>query len=76
MGFESSVLSVGQFVRDMEREGKDLDRGGIKRNLEAVLKLREQSYRRRSRELPRNDNLERFKFWLGLPNQYYDEDES
>jgi len=65
-----------QFVRAMEREGKDIDRGHIKRTLEAVLKMREQSYKRSSKELPRNENLERFKFWLGLPNQYYDSAES
>lgn len=61
-----------QFVRAMEQEGKDIDKTRLKRTLEAVLRMREQSYKRNFKELPRNENLERFKFWLGLPNHYYD----
>ena len=65
-------ILIVQFVRAMEQEGKDIDKTRLKRTLEAVLRMREQSYKHKSKELPRNENLERFKFWLGLPNHYYD----
>ena len=65
-----------QFVRAMERAGKNLDKQRIKQTLEVVLKSQEEAYRKRSPgTLPRNENLERFKFWLGLPNNYYSSDD-
>ena len=65
-----------QFVRAMERAGKNLDKQRIKQTLEVVLKSKEMAYRKPSQgTLPRNENLERFKFWLGLPNNYYSSDD-
>lgn len=55
----------------MEKAGENIDKARIKSTLVTVVRLQEQYYRERSRASPRNENLERFKFWLGLPNQYY-----
>jgi hypothetical protein len=30
----------------------------------------------RLKRQPRNEGLERLKFWLGIPNRYYSEDDS
>ena len=59
----------------MERAGKNMDKARLKQTLEVVMKLQEQSLRQR-KKLHRNENLERFKFWLGLPNKYYSNDEN
>jgi len=58
----------------MERVGRQVDKARIKAALEDL--LRQQSAlqgRRRSRmRSPRNPGLERLKFWLGIPNSYYE----
>ena len=60
----------------MEKAGENVDKARIKSTLVTVVRLQEQYYRQRSRTYPKNDNLERFKFWLGLPNHYYSSDYS
>lgn len=64
-----------QFVRAIERAEKNVDKASIKATLRTVVRLQEQFYRERSKLYPKNENFERFKFWLGLPNQYYPSDE-
>lgn len=68
-------MDAVQFVRAMEKAGKNVDKARIKITLETVVRLQEKYYRERSKLYPKNENLERFKFWLGLPNQYYPSDE-
>ncbi len=71
----SEVDLTLQFVRAMEKAGKNVDKARIKTTLEAVVRLQEKFHRQRSLLYPKNENLERFKFWLGLPNQYYPSEE-
>ena len=63
-----------QFVRSMERAGKNMNKARLKQTLEVVLRLQDQAMRKNKRH-QRNQNLERFKFWLGLPNTYYSDNE-
>ena len=70
------IWGLLQFVRAMEKAGNNVDKARIKTTLESVVKLQERYYRERSKMYPKNENLERFKFWLGLPNQYYGSDDS
>lgn len=63
-----------QVVRAMERVGAQVDKQRIKRTLEQMIR-RQANAPSSSRKAPRrNENLERFKFWLGLPNRYYSDD--
>ncbi|CAL8460726.1 g257 [Coccomyxa elongata] len=62
-----------QVIRAMERVGQQVDKGRIKRALEDL--LRQQSkLQGRQRKRSRNEGLERLKFWLGIPNNYYESD--
>lgn len=57
----------------MERAGEHVDKARIKRTLDAMIRRREQHLlagASRSRQRP--EALERLKFWLGIPNHYYD----
>ena len=60
----------------MERQGCTADRVRIKALFNELYRGRERhllgTYSRGGRRA-RNVGLERFKFWLGLPNRYYDE---
>lgn len=71
--------SLLQLARAMERRGKNVDKARIKRTLEIVIRSRERASKVRAgaaaASQPRNENLERLKFWLGLPNRYYGGDE-
>lgn len=65
-----------QVLRAMERRGKVADKPRLQRVFNELWKGRERravsaGFRRRA---PRNAGLERFKFWLGLPNRYYESD--
>lgn len=66
-----------QFLRAMERRGKNINKASLKATLETV--LRSQMQARKARQSPglgaqKNENLERLKFWLGIPNRYYGSD--
>ena len=76
-----NAMPLSQFVRAMEREGQIMDKARIKRELEGVLRQKELSMRRGrgkggGANAHKNPQLERLKFWLGLPNHYYDESSS
>ena len=67
------VMHMLQVIRAMERVGQQVDKGRIKRALEDL--LRQQSkVAGRQRKRSRNEGLERLKFWLGIPNNYYESD--
>ena len=53
----------------MERLGAHVDKARIKGTLDAMIR-RQQLAASRPRQRP--EALERLKFWLGMPNQYYD----
>jgi hypothetical protein len=57
----------------MERVGARADKQRIKATLEEMIR-RQQAGAPSPKARPRNENLERFKFWLGLPNRYYADD--
>lgn len=59
-----------QVVRAVERLGAHVDKARIKRTLDAM--IRSQALAASSRPRQRPEALERLKFWLGMPNQYYD----
>lgn len=64
-----------QVVRAMERLGERVDRARIKRALDAMIRRREQAHAAgAARGRGRPEALERLKFWLGMPNQYYERD--
>ncbi len=59
----------------MERLGERVDRARIKRALDAMIRRREQAHAAgAARGRGRPEALERLKFWLGMPNQYYERD--
>ena len=59
----------------MERLGERVDRTRIKRALDAMIRRREQAHAAgAARGRGRPEALERLKFWLGMPNQYYARD--
>ena len=59
-----------QVVRAVERLGAHVDKARIKRTLDAMIRSQELAASLRPRQRP--EALERLKFWLGMPNQYYD----
>ena len=61
-----------QVVRAVERLGAHVDKARIKRTLDAMIRSQELAASARPRQRP--EALERLKFWLGMPNQYYDSD--
>ncbi|KAL3156917.1 hypothetical protein ABBQ38_001179 [Trebouxia sp. C0009 RCD-2024] len=64
-----------QVVHAMDKLGRPADKMRIKKVLEEFYRRQEKLKRRRSStERPVNEGLERFKFWLGLPNNYYRDD--
>ena len=67
-GSNEQIEMLAQVIRAVERRGERLDRERIKRTVQAV----ESAYRKSRTQPGRNSNLERIKFWLGLPNTYYD----
>ena len=58
----------------MEASDKQVDKIRLKRMLEEMLR-RQGLVQSRSKRHTRNEGLERLKFWLGIPNRYYSEDE-
>lgn len=57
----------------MERAGEHVDKARMKRTLDAMIRRREQHLSAgASRVRQRPEALERLKFWLGIPNHYYD----
>ena len=58
----------------MEASDKQVDKIRLKRMLEEMLR-RQGLAQSRSKRQTRNEGLERLKFWLGIPNRYYSEDE-
>ena len=58
----------------MERVGERADKARIKRTLEELLRRQEAAAAQgRAARPPRtNEGLERLKFWLGMPNRYYE----
>jgi hypothetical protein len=57
----------------MERMGGRIDKARIKAALEAMIQ-RQSAHMGRQKRRPRNEALERLKFWLGIPNSYYESD--
>ena len=66
------MLWRAQVVRAVERLGAHVDKARIKRTLDAMIRSQELAVSSRPRQRP--EALERLKFWLGMPNQYYDSD--
>ena len=64
-----------QVVRAMEASEKQVDKARIKGILEDVMR-RQGLVQSRLKRQTRNEGLERLKFWLGIPNRYYSEDDS
>ena len=58
----------------MEASDKQVDKIRLKRMLEEMLR-RQGLVQSHSKRQTRNEGLERLKFWLGIPNRYYSEDE-
>lgn len=71
-------------VQAMERSGRVINKEKVRKLMRALDATQRELYgealgARRPRsasEVSRNDELERFKFWLGLPNSYYGDRES
>ena len=64
-----------QVVRAMEASEKQVDKARIKGILEDVMR-RQGLVQSRLKRQTRNEGLERLKFWLGIPNRYYSEEDS
>lgn len=60
----------------MEKCGEVANKDKYKALLRELSARRErwEASSRRGRRPPRNQHLERFKFWLGMPNTYYASD--
>ena len=69
----SRLVALLQVVRAMERSGEIADKAKYKQLL-AELYRREERQRIDTSDV-RNVHLERFKFWLGMPNKYFDGEE-
>ena len=65
-----------QVVKAMEAAGAKIDRERIGAVLSEIISRQREAEKRRGiiRPRPPNAALERFKFWLGLPNRYYESD--
>ena len=59
----------------MEASDKRVDKARIKSVLEDMMR-RQGLVGSRIKRQTRNEGLERLKFWLGIPNRYYSEDET
>ena len=68
-------LQYVQVVRAMEASDKHVDKARIKSVLEDMMR-RQGLVESRNKRQTRNEGLERLKFWLGIPNRYYSEEES
>ena len=61
----------------MERRGKNINKASLKVTLETVIRSQMEARKARQGSVlggQRNENLERLKFWLGIPNRYYGSD--
>lgn len=58
----------------MESVGRQVDKARIKRALEDMMRRQSAALQGRQRKRIRNEGLERLKFWLGIPNSYYESD--
>lgn len=58
----------------MERMGERVDKARIKNTLEVMMQQQSAMALGRQKRRPRNEALERLKFWLGMPNSYYESD--
>jgi len=63
-----------QVVRALEASDKRVDKVRIKMVLEDMMR-RQGIAQSRIKRQTRNEGLERLKFWLGIPNRYYSEEE-
>ncbi len=62
-----------QVVRTMERFGKSADKRRLKALYKEMYQGRERVAGSKRNARQRNTSIERFKFWLGLPNSYYND---
>lgn len=58
----------------MEASDKQVDKDKLKLVLEDMMR-RQDLVQSQVRRQTKNEGLERLKFWLGIPNKYYSEDE-
>ena len=64
-----------QVVRAMEASDKHVDKARVKSVLEDMMR-RQGLVESRTKRQTRNEGLERLKFWLGIPNRYYSEEDT
>ena len=61
-------------MRATERVGHIVDKERLKKALEAMMQRQSATLRGQQQKRPRSEALERLKFWLGMPNSYYQSD--